>query len=73
MDEFMNPFSDMFAFTGNTRDDISNNTNENVSNPNTKKSLSDALRVESTYGTYNKPPKLMTIEEYSRWAKRFEE
>ncbi|XP_035838308.1 uncharacterized protein LOC118485900 [Helianthus annuus] len=73
MDEFMNPFSDMFAFTGNTGDDTSNNTNENVSNPSAKKTLSDALSVESAYGTYNKPPKLMVIEEYNRWAKRFEE
>ncbi|KAJ0887433.1 putative transcription factor interactor and regulator CCHC(Zn) family [Helianthus annuus] len=73
MDEFMNPFSDMFAFTGNTGDDTSNNTNENVSNSSTKKTLSDALSVESAYGTYNKPPKLMAIEEYNRWATRFEE
>ncbi|XP_022004290.1 uncharacterized protein LOC110901825 [Helianthus annuus] len=73
MDEFMNPFSDMFAFMGKTGDDTSNNTNENVSNPSTKKTLSDALSVESAYGTYNKPPKLMAIEEYNRWAKIFEE
>ncbi|KAJ0766099.1 hypothetical protein HanPI659440_Chr08g0311581 [Helianthus annuus] len=73
MDEFMNPFSDMFAFMGNTGDDTSKNTNENVSNPSTKKTLSDALSVEIAYATYNKPPKLMAIEEYNRWAKRFEE
>ncbi|KAJ0808628.1 putative transcription factor interactor and regulator CCHC(Zn) family [Helianthus annuus] len=71
MDEFMNPFSDMYAFAGNSRDDTSSNTNENT--PNTKKTLSDALGVESAYGTYNKPPKLMAIEECSRWAKKFEE
>ncbi|MFS7942542.1 hypothetical protein Hanom_Chr06g00489581 [Helianthus anomalus] len=69
MDEFVNPFSDMFSFTRNTGDDTSNNTNENVSNPSTKKTLSDALSVESAYGMYNKPPKLMAIEVYNRWAK----
>ncbi|KAJ0600895.1 hypothetical protein HanIR_Chr03g0122271 [Helianthus annuus] len=68
----MNPFSDMYAFAGNSGDDTSsNNTNENM--PSSKKSLSNALGVESTFGTYNKPPKLMAIEEYSRWAKKFEE
>ncbi|KAJ0505420.1 hypothetical protein HanRHA438_Chr12g0554391 [Helianthus annuus] len=71
MDEFMNPFSDMYAFAGNSGDGTSSNTNENT--PNAKKTLSDALSVESAYGTYNKPPKLMAIEEYSRWAKKFEE
>ncbi|KAF5795707.1 hypothetical protein HanXRQr2_Chr08g0342931 [Helianthus annuus] len=71
MDEFMNPFSDMYAFAGNTGDDTSSNTNENT--PSTKKTLSDALSVESAYGTYYKPPKLMAIEDYSRWAKKFEE
>ncbi|KAL9993927.1 hypothetical protein Hdeb2414_s0965g00969201 [Helianthus debilis subsp. tardiflorus] len=71
MDEFMNPFSDMLAFAGNTGDDTSNNTNENT--PSAKKTLSDALSVESAHGTYNKPPKLMAIEEYNRWAKIFEE
>ncbi|MFS7987507.1 hypothetical protein Hanom_Chr11g01023471 [Helianthus anomalus] len=48
MDEFMNPFSDMFAFAGKTGDDTSNNTNENT--PSAKKTLSDALSVESAYG-----------------------
>ncbi|MFS7916860.1 hypothetical protein Hanom_Chr03g00182311 [Helianthus anomalus] len=47
MDVFMNTFSDIFAFTGSTGDDTSNNTNENVSNPSAKKTLSDALSVES--------------------------
>ncbi|KAM0063357.1 hypothetical protein Hdeb2414_s0003g00089991 [Helianthus debilis subsp. tardiflorus] len=71
-DLFMNPLSDMYAFAGNSGDDTSSsNTNENT--PNTKKSLSDTLGVESAFGTYNKPPKLMAIEEYSRWAKKFEE
>ncbi|KAM0056771.1 putative transcription factor interactor and regulator CCHC(Zn) family [Helianthus debilis subsp. tardiflorus] len=71
MDEFMNPFSDMYAFAGNSGDDTSSNTNENT--PSTKKTLSDTLSVESAYDTYNKPPKLMAIEEYSRWSKKFEE
>ncbi|KAJ0622011.1 putative transcription factor interactor and regulator CCHC(Zn) family [Helianthus annuus] len=71
-DIFMNPFSDMYAFAGNSGDDTSSsNTNENT--PNTKKKLSDALEVESAFGTYNKPPKLMAIEEYGRWAKKFED
>ncbi|MFS7979718.1 hypothetical protein Hanom_Chr10g00931001 [Helianthus anomalus] len=70
-DLFMNPFSDMYAFAGNTGDDTSSNTNENTLS--TKKNLSDALSVESAYGTYNKPPKLMAIEDYSRWAKKFED
>ncbi|KAM0046252.1 hypothetical protein Hdeb2414_s0009g00313961 [Helianthus debilis subsp. tardiflorus] len=71
-DLFMNPFSDMYAFARNSGDDTSSsNTNENP--PNAKKKLSDALEVESAFGTYNKPPKLMAIEEYSRWAKKFED
>ncbi|MFS7921412.1 hypothetical protein Hanom_Chr03g00236481 [Helianthus anomalus] len=53
MDEFMNPFSDMDAFTGNTGDDTSNRTNEN--SPSAKKTLTDALSGESAYGTYNNP------------------
>ncbi|XP_021996242.2 uncharacterized protein LOC110893442 [Helianthus annuus] len=45
-DLFMNPFSDMYTFAGNSRDDTSSsNTNENT--PSTKKSLLDALGVES--------------------------
>ena len=71
-DIFLNPFSDMYAFAGNSGDDTStSNNNENP--PNAKKKLSDALEVESAFGTYNKPPKLMAIEEYSRWAKKFED
>ncbi|XP_035843327.1 uncharacterized protein LOC118490144 [Helianthus annuus] len=70
MEEFMNPFSEMYAFAGNSGDDTSNRSNDS---PNPKKTLSDALSVESAYGTYNKPPKLMAIEEYNRWAKTFEE
>ncbi|MFS7998287.1 hypothetical protein Hanom_Chr12g01151881 [Helianthus anomalus] len=70
MEEFMNPFSDMFAFAGNTGDDTSSNINENT--PSAKKTLSDALSEESAYDTYNRPPKLMAIEEYNRWAKKFE-
>ncbi|MFS7888957.1 hypothetical protein Hanom_Chr00s000002g01601131 [Helianthus anomalus] len=49
----MNPFSDMYAFTGNPGDNTSSsNANENP--PNAKKKLSDALEVESAFGTYNK-------------------
>ena len=59
----MNPFSEMYAFAGNSGDDTSNRTNEN--SPSAKKTLSDALSVESAYGTYNKPPKLMAIEDYN--------
>ncbi|KAM0055431.1 hypothetical protein Hdeb2414_s0006g00206021 [Helianthus debilis subsp. tardiflorus] len=71
-DIFMNPFSDMYAFAGNSGDDnSSSNINENT--PNTKKKLSDALEVESAFGTYNKPPKLMAIEEYSWWTKKFDD
>ena len=72
MDDFLNPFSDGFAYTGSTGDDTSH-INENGPNSSTKKTLSDALSVDSAYGTYNKPPKLMAIEEYNRWAKKFEE
>ncbi|XP_022004866.1 uncharacterized protein LOC110902746 [Helianthus annuus] len=71
-DIFVNPFSDMYVFAGNSGDDTStSNNNENP--PNAKKKLSDALEVESAFRTYNKPPKLMAIEEYSRWAKKFED
>ena len=71
-DIFLNPFSDMYAFSGNSGDDTSS-SNNNENPPNAKKKLSDALEVESAFGTYNKPPKLMAIEEYSRWAKKFED
>ncbi|KAF5786586.1 hypothetical protein HanXRQr2_Chr10g0442671 [Helianthus annuus] len=71
-DIFMNLFSNMYAFAGNSGDDTSSsNTNENT--PNTKKKLSYALEVESAFGTYNKPPKLMAIKEHNRWAKKFED
>ncbi|XP_022008846.1 uncharacterized protein LOC110907979 [Helianthus annuus] len=71
MEEFMNPFSEMYAFAGNGGDDSTNRTNENT--PSTRKTLTEALSVESAYGTYNKPSKLLAIEDYNRWAKRFEE
>ncbi|KAF5765865.1 hypothetical protein HanXRQr2_Chr15g0708651 [Helianthus annuus] len=73
MDDFLNPFSDAFAFIGSTGDDTKNNTNENAPKSSAKKTIADSLNVDSAYGTYNKPPKLMAIEEYNRWAKRFEE
>ncbi|KAJ0455599.1 hypothetical protein HanIR_Chr15g0753001 [Helianthus annuus] len=71
-DIFLNPFSDMCAFAGNSGDDTSS-SNNNDNPPNAKKKLSDVLEVESAFGTYNKPPKLMAIEDYSRWAKKFED
>ncbi|KAM0046741.1 putative transcription factor interactor and regulator CCHC(Zn) family [Helianthus debilis subsp. tardiflorus] len=71
-DIFLNPFSFMYAFAGNSRDDTST-SNNNDNPPNAKKKLSDALEVESAFGTYNKPSKLMAIEDYSRWAKKFED
>ncbi|KAJ0851919.1 hypothetical protein HanRHA438_Chr14g0632321 [Helianthus annuus] len=73
MDDFMNPFCDVFAFTSGSGDDTSNNTNETTPTPSAKKIFSDAMSVDSAYGTYNKPPKLMAIEDYIRWATRFEE
>ncbi|KAM0041267.1 hypothetical protein Hdeb2414_s0011g00364351 [Helianthus debilis subsp. tardiflorus] len=72
-DDFLNPFSDMFAYTGSSGDTTSINTNENAPNPRAKKTLFDALSVDSASGTYNKPPKLMAIEEYNIWASQFEE
>ncbi|MFS7917408.1 hypothetical protein Hanom_Chr03g00188701 [Helianthus anomalus] len=68
MDDFMNPFSDVFAFTGGLGDGTSNNTSETTPTPSAKKILSDAMSVDSAYGTYNKPPKLMAIEDYNNWA-----
>ncbi|MFS8021473.1 hypothetical protein Hanom_Chr16g01427771 [Helianthus anomalus] len=42
-------------------------------NPKTAtKAISDSLSVDNAYGTYNKPPKLLVIEDYNRWAKRFD-
>ncbi|KAJ0531878.1 hypothetical protein HanIR_Chr09g0390461 [Helianthus annuus] len=73
MEDFLNPFSDAFAYTSSIGDDTSSNTNENTANPSAKKTIADSLSVDSAYGTYNKPPKLMAIEEYNRWASRFEE
>ncbi|XP_035830760.1 uncharacterized protein LOC118480158 [Helianthus annuus] len=67
-DGFLNPFSDVFAYnTG----DASTNTTTNT-NPNPKKVIADSLSVDNAYGTYNKPPKLMAIEDYNRWADRFD-
>ncbi|KAJ0521583.1 hypothetical protein HanIR_Chr10g0472621 [Helianthus annuus] len=72
-DLFMNPFGDGFAFTGGSGDGTSDNTNETTPTPSVKKILSDAMSVDSAYGTYNKLPKLMAIADYNRWATRFEE
>ncbi|KAJ0813516.1 hypothetical protein HanPSC8_Chr17g0774291 [Helianthus annuus] len=70
-DIFMNPFSDMYAFTGSSgnNDTSSNNTNEYQS----KEKKKEAWESESAFGTFNKPPKLIAIEEYSRWSRKFED
>ncbi|XP_035834106.1 uncharacterized protein LOC110882178 [Helianthus annuus] len=73
MDDFLNPFSDAFAYTSSSGENTSSNTNENAPNPSPKKTIADSLSVDNAYGTYNKLPKLMVIEEYNRWANRFEE
>ncbi|KAM0067034.1 hypothetical protein Hdeb2414_s0002g00056161 [Helianthus debilis subsp. tardiflorus] len=73
-DIFLNPFSDMYVFAGNSGNDdtSSSNVNENPQNTNTKKKL-EAWESESAFGTFNKPPKLTAIEEYNRWSKKFED
>ncbi|KAJ0911219.1 hypothetical protein HanRHA438_Chr06g0260851 [Helianthus annuus] len=69
-DIFLNPFSDLYAFSGNSGDDSSTSkNNENSSNVKKK----EAWESESAFGTFNKPPKLMAIEEYSRWSRKFED
>ncbi|KAM0056776.1 hypothetical protein Hdeb2414_s0006g00222481 [Helianthus debilis subsp. tardiflorus] len=68
-DEFLNPFSDVFAY--NTGDASTNTTTSTTLNP--KKAIADSLSVDNAYGTYNKPPKLMAIEDYNRWASIFED
>ncbi|KAJ0786116.1 hypothetical protein HanOQP8_Chr02g0051521 [Helianthus annuus] len=70
-DMFLNPFSDMYAFTGSSgnNDSTSNNTDENQ--PKEKKK--EAWESESAFGTFNKPPKLMAIEDYNMWATKFED
>ncbi|KAM0035748.1 hypothetical protein Hdeb2414_s0015g00450161 [Helianthus debilis subsp. tardiflorus] len=72
-DDFLNPFSDVFAYTSSTGENTTDNTNTSAPNPNHRKTIADSLSVDNAYGTYNKPPKLMSIEEYNRWASRFEE
>ncbi|MFS7906229.1 hypothetical protein Hanom_Chr01g00056861 [Helianthus anomalus] len=57
-DRFLNPFYDVFAYTSGLGDDTTTNRNDTTSTSNPKKILSDAMSVESAYGTYNKPPKL---------------
>ena len=76
-DIFTNPFSDMYGFTvssggsGNPENDdsTSNNTNTNQ----IKEKRKEAWESESAFGTFNRPPKLMAIEDYTRWAIKFEE
>ena len=70
-DIFLNPFSDMYAFSGNSGNDDTSSSKENENPPNAKKK--EAWESESAFGTFNKPPKLMAIEEYSRWSRKFED
>ncbi|KAM0070601.1 hypothetical protein Hdeb2414_s0001g00015031 [Helianthus debilis subsp. tardiflorus] len=68
----LNPFSDMYAFAGNSGNDDTSSSNANENPQNTKKKL-EAWESESAFGTFNKPPKLTAIEEYNRWSKKFED
>ncbi|KAF5782608.1 putative transcription factor interactor and regulator CCHC(Zn) family [Helianthus annuus] len=70
-DIFMNPFSDMYAFTGSSGNNDTSSSNANKSPPKERKK--ESWESESTFGTFNKPPKLMAIEDYSRWATKFED
>ncbi|MFS8007671.1 hypothetical protein Hanom_Chr14g01263811 [Helianthus anomalus] len=58
-DEFLNAFNDVFAY--NTGDGSRNTTTNTNQNP--KKAIVDSLSVDNAFGTYNKSPKLMTIED----------
>ncbi|MFS7996949.1 hypothetical protein Hanom_Chr12g01135971 [Helianthus anomalus] len=64
-DDFLNPFSDVFAYNVTDGTSTSNTTNTAL-NPNPKKAIADSLSVDNAYDTYNKPPKLMAIEDYNR-------
>ncbi|KAJ0916728.1 hypothetical protein HanPSC8_Chr06g0265171 [Helianthus annuus] len=70
-DIFLNPFSDMYAFAGNTGNDDTSSSNTNDNSMVVKKK--EAWESESAFGTFNKPPKLMAIEDYSRWSRKFED
>ncbi|KAM0043256.1 hypothetical protein Hdeb2414_s0010g00339131 [Helianthus debilis subsp. tardiflorus] len=70
-DMFLNPFSDMYAFTGSSGNNDSTSNNTNVNQPKEKKK--EAWESESAFRTFNRPPKLMAIEDYSRWATKFED
>ncbi|KAJ0581523.1 hypothetical protein HanHA300_Chr04g0142011 [Helianthus annuus] len=70
---FLNPFSDMYAFSGNSGNDDTSSSNANENPPNAKKKLTEVWESESAFGTFNRPPKLMAIEEYSRWSRKFED
>ncbi|KAJ0480543.1 hypothetical protein HanIR_Chr13g0632871 [Helianthus annuus] len=70
-DIFLNPFRDMYAFAGNSGNDDTSSSNVNENPPKEKKK--EAWESESAFGTFNKPPKLMAIEEYSRWSRKFED
>ncbi|MFS7919597.1 hypothetical protein Hanom_Chr03g00214501 [Helianthus anomalus] len=62
-DMFMNPFSDMYAFVGNSGGDDTSSIHNNENTSSTKISYSDTLGMESVFGTHNKPPRLMAIVE----------
>ncbi|XP_022042208.1 cylicin-1-like [Helianthus annuus] len=70
-DIFLNPFSDMYAFSGSTDNNDTSSSNKDKSPPKERKK--EAWESESAFGTFNKPPKLMAIEDYSRWATKFED
>ncbi|MFS8002903.1 hypothetical protein Hanom_Chr13g01207541 [Helianthus anomalus] len=69
-DEFMNPFSDVFAY--NTTGETSMNTTTST-NQTPKKAIADSLSIDNAYGTYNMLPRLLAIKDYNRWAGRFED
>ncbi|KAF5759072.1 putative transcription factor interactor and regulator CCHC(Zn) family [Helianthus annuus] len=64
-DIFLNPF------TGNSGNNDTSSSNTNEDPPKEKKK--EAWESETAFGTFNKPPKLMAIEDYSRWSTKFED
>ncbi|KAF5790823.1 hypothetical protein HanXRQr2_Chr09g0387641 [Helianthus annuus] len=70
-DIFMNPFSDMYALTGSSGNNDTSSSNVDKSPPKERKK--ETWESESAFGTFKKPPKLMAIEDYSRWATKFED
>ncbi|KAJ0820305.1 putative transcription factor interactor and regulator CCHC(Zn) family [Helianthus annuus] len=61
----------MYAFTGNSGNNDTSSSNTNEDPPKEKKK--EAWESETAFGTFNKPPKLMAIEDYSRWSTKFED